>query len=195
SSYGGSTRHQSQAAPTESASSWAPEPANEMSKRTSKASRRTRGGSPTLEPRTRGSVEPADPAGRRSFMEFKDYVRIVLSHWVGVVLLCVFGVVAAAGYNATQPKVYQASASGLVATVDPSDTGGQKMLDDQLAKSRAVSYVAIATSTDVADLALQDSTLEGTGLPQTAGALIGHISVDQPLNTVLIKISARAATP
>jgi uncharacterized protein involved in exopolysaccharide biosynthesis len=43
-------------------------------------------------------------------MELKDYVRMVLSHWAGVVLLAVLGVVAGVGFNAAQPEVYQASA-------------------------------------------------------------------------------------
>jgi capsular exopolysaccharide synthesis family protein len=127
-------------------------------------------------------------------MEFKDYVRIVLSHWVGVVLLCVVGVVGAFGYNATQPEVYEASATGLV-TVGKTASSSDATIGDQLAKNRVTSYVAIATSTDVADIVVKSHTLDGTGLPDSPGALIGHISVEQPLDTVLITIHARAADP
>ena len=82
-------------------------------------------------------------------MEFKDYVRIVLSHWGGVVLLAVRGVVAAFGYNATQPAVYQASATGLL-TIGKTTDAGQASVGDTLARHRVTSYVDIATTTQVA---------------------------------------------
>ena len=47
-------------------------------------------------------------------MELKDYVRIVLAHWFGVLLLAVAGVAGAVAYNVTQPKVYEATATGYV---------------------------------------------------------------------------------
>jgi capsular exopolysaccharide synthesis family protein len=127
-------------------------------------------------------------------MEFKDYVRIVLSHWVGVVLLAVFGVVAAFGYNTTQPSVYEASATGLV-TVGKSASTSDATIGDQLAKNRVMSYVPIATTTQVADIVVKSGDLANTNLPTSAGALVGHISVDQPIDTVLITIHARASTP
>jgi capsular exopolysaccharide synthesis family protein len=127
-------------------------------------------------------------------MEFKDYVRIVLSHWVGVLVLAILGLVAALGYNATQPKVYQASSTGLVTVGRTADTSAAT-IGDQLAKNRVTSYVSIATSTEVADKVVASHDLDGTDLPQSAGALIGHISVSQPLDTVLITINARAGDP
>ena len=68
-------------------------------------------------------------------MEFKDYVRILRAHWVGVVVLVVLGVLAAAAYNLTQPKVYEATATGYVIAGDsrrPSDAS----INDALAKSQ-----------------------------------------------------------
>ena len=127
-------------------------------------------------------------------MEFKDYVRIVLSHWVGVVLLAIVGVAGAAGYNATQAEVYQASATGLV-TVGNTSSPAEATVGDQLAKNRVTSYVAIATSSEVADLVIESHALDGTDLPRSAGALSSHISVDQPQDTVLITINARASRP
>jgi capsular exopolysaccharide synthesis family protein len=127
-------------------------------------------------------------------MEFKDYVRIVLSHWVGVVVLAVVGVVGAFAYNATQPEVYQASSTGLL-TVGKTANSSEATIGDQFAKSRVTSYIAIATSTEVAHRVVSSHDLDGTGLPQTAGALIGHISATQPLDTVLITINARAEDP
>jgi capsular exopolysaccharide synthesis family protein len=133
-------------------------------------------------------------------MEFKDYVRIVLSHWVGVLVLAFVGVLAAAAYTATQPVVYQASASGLVTVgVAPGNNqasqGGLTTLNDQLAKSRVTSYVTMATTTDVANRVIRDPAFAQTGLPRSPGALVSHISVSQPLDTIILNIAARGSSP
>ena len=107
-------------------------------------------------------------------MEFKDYVRVVRAHWVGVLVLAVAGVVGAIGYDATQPQVYQASATGYV-TAGSSDNTSDATLADQLAKAKVTSYVAVATSSKVAD-----RVIKSLDLHTSAGALIGDISVSQP---------------
>jgi capsular exopolysaccharide synthesis family protein len=122
-------------------------------------------------------------------MEFKDYVRIVLAHWVGVVLLAVVGVAGAIGYNATQSKVYQATATGYV-TAGSSDNTSDATLADQLAKAKVTSYVAVATSTKVAD-----RVIKALDLQTSPGALISNISVSQPTDTVLLNVNARAGDP
>ena len=68
-------------------------------------------------------------------MEFKDYVRIVLAHWLGVVLLILVGLGGAVAYNLTQPKVYQASATGIVSLGKTSSTADAS-IGDSLAKSK-----------------------------------------------------------
>ncbi len=128
-------------------------------------------------------------------MEFKDYVRIVRAHWVGVVLSgrarcrrrCRLT-------TSQQPKVYQATATGYVLAGKSHRRVGR--FNQQLARSRAkvTSYVAIATSTKTAQQVIDDAKY-----PEFAGAtpssLIGNISVSQPLDTVLIDISARGSSP
>jgi capsular exopolysaccharide synthesis family protein len=127
-------------------------------------------------------------------VEFKDYVRIVLAHWVGVVVLAVVGVAGAVAYNVSEPEVYQASATGLV-TVGNTANSTDASIGDQLAKSRVTSYVAIATSADVAQAVVDSGDLKGYDLPATPGALISHVSVSQPTDTVLITVQARAGDP
>jgi tyrosine-protein kinase len=118
-------------------------------------------------------------------MELKDYVRIVLAHWVGVLLLVVAGVAGAFVYNATQSKVYEATATGYV-TAGSSNNTSEATLADSLAKAKVTSYVAVATSTRVADRVI--TTL---GLDTTPAELIKDIKVGQPTGTVLMNISAR----
>jgi capsular exopolysaccharide synthesis family protein len=127
-------------------------------------------------------------------MEFNDYVRIVLSHWVGVVVLAFLGVLAAVGYNATQPEVYQATATGLVNSTAPSDSNTAQIAD-QYARSRIASYVPLASTTEVAQRVIDDPLMKGSDLPSTPATLIGHISVSHDEDTVLINIAARASTP
>ncbi len=78
-------------------------------------------------------------------MELNDYLRILRSHWIGVVLLAVAGVLAAGAYSLSQPKVYAANATGFVSTGDNSNPA-LSSVGDSLAKSRAKSYVDIAKS-------------------------------------------------
>jgi capsular exopolysaccharide synthesis family protein len=127
-------------------------------------------------------------------MEFKDYVRIVRAHWVGVLVLVILGVAGAALFDVTQPKVYQASATGFV-TAGRSANSADATVKDSLARSRVTSYAAVATSSRVAERVLGDPTIEGLpGVPDSAGALVSDVSVSQPQDTVLVKINARAPT-
>ncbi len=142
-------------------------------------------------------------------MEFKDYVRIVLAHWVGVLVLILLGVSGAFVYNVTQPAVYQASATGIVSLGKTQKSDSQGISDasiaDTLAKSRVTSYVAIATSSETADQVVSDiqahagdttpDTIYGPLQKVAIPSLIGKISVDQPLDTALLVISARDTDP
>ena len=122
-------------------------------------------------------------------MELNDYLRILRAHWLGVLLIVVACVGAAEVYNLTQDKVYAANASGFVSTGGNQDPA-LGSVSDTLAKSRATSYVDLAKSRATANAVIDD-----LGLEDSPGSLIGRISVEQPPDTVLIKISAEGNTP
>jgi capsular polysaccharide biosynthesis protein len=122
-------------------------------------------------------------------VELTDYLRIARAHWRGIVAFVLLGVAVAAGVSLVQPKVYQANASGFV-SAGSSSNPGEASVGDSLAKSRATSYVDLAKSRATAQ-----EVISALGLEQSPASLIGRISVTQPLDTVLIKISARAGTP
>jgi capsular exopolysaccharide synthesis family protein len=122
-------------------------------------------------------------------MELSDYIRVVRAYWRGVVVLVLLGVGAAAAFSLTQPKVYQADAAGFVST-GTSSNAGEASVGDALAKSRATSYVDLATSRATAQDVIDD-----LGLRAAPASLISGITVTQPPDTVLIKISARASSP
>ncbi|GAA4109643.1 polysaccharide biosynthesis tyrosine autokinase [Nocardioides fonticola] len=124
-------------------------------------------------------------------MELSEYLRVLRAHWIGVLLLTILGTAGAGAYTLTQPKIYAANANGVVtvaseATTDPA----VGINNDTLAKSKAVSYVEIATGRAVAQRVIDD-----LGLQTDPAGLIGDISVTQPLNTTLLKITARASSP
>jgi capsular exopolysaccharide synthesis family protein len=122
-------------------------------------------------------------------MELSDYLRVVRAYWRGVAALVLLGIAVAAVLSMVQPKVYQADAAGFVST-GTSTNAGEASVGDTLAKSRATSYVDLATSRATAQDVIDD-----LGLTAAPASLIGNITVTQPPDTVLIRIGARAASP
>jgi capsular exopolysaccharide synthesis family protein len=122
-------------------------------------------------------------------MELTDYLAVARAHWRAVLAFVLLGVAAAALLSLTAPKVYQADASGFVSAGTSTSTG-EASVGDLLAKSRAASYVDLATSRATAQ-----TVIDELGLTVAPAALIGQVSVTQPLDTVLIKISAKASSP
>ena len=119
-------------------------------------------------------------------MKLRDYLR---RHWIGIVLMTWIGISAGYGWALLQTPVYTAEATGYVATrqsaeIDASSVG------DKLARSRVESYVAIAGWRSVAENAIDD-----LGLDTTPEMLVTRVSVTNPQNTVIMKISAKADTP
>ena len=122
-------------------------------------------------------------------MDLVDYLAILRKHWIGVALIVLLCTAGAFGYSAIQPKVYAASATGFVGTGATQDAALGSM-NDQLARSRATSYVDIAKGRATAQ-----TVISQLGLSESPSQLVGRISVEHPLDTVLLKITARADTP
>ena len=122
-------------------------------------------------------------------MELKDYLRVLRAHWVGVLALALAGIAVASLYTVTQPKVYAASATGFVST-GANENPALGSVADSLAKSRAKSYVDIAKGRATAR-----EVIDKLGIDARPAGLIGSITVEQPIDTVVIKITARSGTP
>ena len=122
-------------------------------------------------------------------MELREYWRILRAHWLGVVAIVAATVVLSGIYTWTQPKVYAANASGFVSAGTTVDAASGS-INDSLAKSRATSYVVIATSRATAQYVIDD-----LGLDVSPATLVGSITVEQPLDTVNLEVTARAGTP
>lgn len=117
-------------------------------------------------------------------MELHDYWRAIRNHWIGAVVIVVVTCAAAALFTATRTPSYAANATGFVGT-GSSDNAALGSITDQLAKSRATSYVDVAQSRATAQ-----AVIDQLGLETTPAALVTHISVKQPVDTVVLKITA-----
>ena len=122
-------------------------------------------------------------------MELNDYVRILRAHWQGVLLIVLAALGATLAFSLMQTKVYAANANGFVSTGGDANPA-LASVSDSLAKSRAASYVDIAESRATARSVIAD-----LGLKTTPESLIGRVEVEQPVDTVLIKITARGSSP
>jgi capsular exopolysaccharide synthesis family protein len=105
-------------------------------------------------------------------------------------LLILLGGVAAFGWALLQPKVYTADASGFVSAGSNADTGNA-LVGDNLAQSKVKSYIDVGSSRAVAQFAIDDLDLANTQPEQ----LVGRIEVSNPVDTVLLKVSATGSTP
>ncbi|KYH44494.1 polysaccharide biosynthesis tyrosine autokinase [Branchiibius sp. NY16-3462-2] len=122
-------------------------------------------------------------------MRIDEYYRILRRHWKVIIAATLAAIAVMFVWDLFQPRVYQASSSGYV-TAGPSQNLSEASFGDQLAKSRATSYVDVAQSRAVAERVIDDLNLQ-----TTPAALINQISVEQPTDTVLLRISANASSP
>lgn len=122
-------------------------------------------------------------------MELQDYLRVLRNHWLGVLVITLACCVAAAVWTASRPKVYAANSSGMV-TFSQNENPALGNVNDQLAKSKATTYVDIALSRATAQ-----TVIDTMHLTTTPAALVSQISVEQPTDTPLLKITAEASTP
>jgi capsular exopolysaccharide synthesis family protein len=122
-------------------------------------------------------------------MELSDYLKILRTHWVAVLLCTLLGGAAAFGWTLVQPKVYTSEASGIITTGVSEDLGAA-LVGDNYAKSRVKSFVDVATSQGVAE-----HVIEQLSLDDSPAALIGRVAVSNPLDTAVLKVTASASTP
>lgn len=122
-------------------------------------------------------------------MELTDYWKVLRAHWISVLLITLLGGAVAFGWTLLQPRIYSANASGIIATGVSSDLGSA-LAGDNYAKSRVKSYLDVAKSRTVAS-----NVAEELGLDSSPESLVAKISVENPLDTAVIKVSAEAGTP
>ena len=123
-------------------------------------------------------------------MELRDYLRILRAHWLAIVILTLLGVAVAWGWTALQPKVYTAEASGIVTATNAGSDTGSSLVGDQLARSKVTSYVELGSWRAVAECAIDE-----LGLNTTPESLVTRVDVSNPLDTVIVRVTASASSP
>lgn len=116
--------------------------------------------------------------------DLRHYMQILFTYWRGICGVFLICVLLAFLWTLTQPRIYEASSSGLVIAGD-SENIGNALAGDSLAKSKAVGYKSIAGTRTIADLVREDLTLE-----ESSDTLLGKITVAVPTNTAEIRITA-----
>lgn len=122
-------------------------------------------------------------------MELQDYMRIFRQRWLAIVLCTVLGGLLAYGWTLTQPKIYTANGSAIVST-GASASIGDALVGDNFAKSRVKSYLEIAKSRQVAQFAIDQ-----LGIADSPDALVGRVTVSNPLDTAVLRVAANGSTP
>jgi capsular exopolysaccharide synthesis family protein len=128
-------------------------------------------------------------------MELREYLRGLRRHWLAIALMTLVGLGAAFGWYAVQTPVYQATAIGLVQTREVA----QDTVDDQnlivpqidsFARTKVPTYIQMATWRDVAEGAIEE-----LDLAQTPDQAVTRITIENPPDTNMIRITATGETP
>lgn len=122
-------------------------------------------------------------------MDLLGYLRVIRPHWWVIVLTTVLGLAVAGAWTLIVPKVYQADATGVVQLAGGSGAGDE-IVAQNLALSKVVTYVEYGSSRAVAE-----RTIETLGLETTPEALVASVTVTNPDDTPIIRVTASAGTP
>lgn len=123
-------------------------------------------------------------------MELRDYLLVLRTHWLPILMLTLAGLAVALGWTMTQPRLYTATASGYVTATDMRGESGSSLVGDQLARGKVKSYLDIGSWRTVAEYAIDQ-----LGLATTPEALVSSVQVSNPLDTVVIHVAATAREP
>ncbi|SMH46145.1 capsular exopolysaccharide family [Rathayibacter oskolensis] len=126
-------------------------------------------------------------------MELRDVLRLLRDHWLAIVAAILLGTLVAFGWSLTQKPRYVADSQGIVSVALADSEQSQAVYQQQIATTVANSalktYLPIATSRDVAQIAI-----ENLGLDVSASTLIGAITVQAETDAPVMKVTASAST-
>lgn len=121
-------------------------------------------------------------------MDFPRFGRALRRSWWVIVATVAAGICAGIAYTAATPPQYASTVTFFVRTPTEQIAGAYQ--GDQFAQKRVNSYVQLAESRRLADAILND-----TQLPLTSEQLIGKISAQGDLNTVLLTVTVTDVDP
>lgn len=122
-------------------------------------------------------------------MNIHDYIGAIRKHWVVITVLTLLGAGAGYGYAQTMPDTYRSTAGAYASTVT-GETTGELVQGSTLVQGLVQSYAAMATTPYVLEPVIDDLDLD-----MSARDLARSVSVDTPLNTVIINVSVVSGDP
>ncbi|HRW18424.1 MAG TPA: hypothetical protein P5181_06225 [Dermatophilaceae bacterium] len=122
-------------------------------------------------------------------MTIQDYLRVLGRHWFLVLLCALVGTGLAFGVTQTMPKVYVATTTQFVRGLPTGTTAGADYQAAQFAQSRAKSYSVMIGNPDVLAGIISDLNLD-----MTPGDLYPRLTVENPIDTPLLNVTARGRT-
>lgn len=122
-------------------------------------------------------------------MELRDYLHVLAKHWIIIAIITVLITSGVAVWTFLQPRIYTAQTQTFVAIASSNDTT-DPFTGATYTQKRITSYVQLINSPDV----LQP-VIDELGIDISVPALAGKISASNPVDTVLINISASDEDP
>jgi capsular exopolysaccharide synthesis family protein len=122
-------------------------------------------------------------------VELRDYLRVLAKHWIAIAVITVLVTGAVAVWTFLQPKIYTAQAQTFVA-IAGSGADGDPFTGATYTLQRIQSYINIIDSPDVLEPVIKE-----LGLDITVKDLSEDVSATNPIDTVIINVSASNGDP
>jgi capsular exopolysaccharide synthesis family protein len=126
---------------------------------------------------------------RASYVELRDYLRVLRKGWLFIVAFTLVGVAAAAAYSIVKTPEYQATSKVFV-SVQSSGSVSDLNSGNSFAQSQVKSYADVVTTPVVLQPVI--ATL---GLQMDTSTLASRITAASPVDTVIVEITVSDTSP
>ena len=123
-------------------------------------------------------------------MDLRDYLRVLRSRWLFILVCTLLGLAAAALVTVNTTPIYTAQTQVFVSAADDQSSVASAYTGSQFSQLLVKSYLAVAQSTPVAQAVITD-----LGLTMTPAQLAGKVTATVPLNSVVITLTASDPSP
>jgi polysaccharide biosynthesis transport protein len=125
-----------------------------------------------------------------SLVDLRDYLRVLRSRWLLIAVITLVAVGAAAGATLLTTPLYKSTTTVFVSAGDAQSNLGSAYTGSLLSQQRVQSYVDVAKTRPIAQ-----GIVDQLGLKISPDAVVGMMSVDNPLDTVLLNLSVSSPDP
>ena len=123
-------------------------------------------------------------------MDLRDYLRVLRSRWLFILICTLVGVGIAALVTATTTPIYTAQSQVFVSAADDQANVSSALTGSSFSQQMVKSYLAVAESSPVAQAVIDD-----LGLTMTPTQLADKVTATVPLNSVVITLTASDPSP